>query len=102
MLPVFQGMSRAGQAQKLCFLNFTLQSVLCARNVSDLLTGMLLALRSLYLLVQKLGDGLLCPDVLPPSCLSLLPPFPGSAGVCCRVLGWGACTAQCHLRVPGR
>lgn len=59
-----------------CFLNFTLQSVLCAYNVSGLQAGVLLVLRRLYLLVHKLGDGLLCPDMLPPSSFSLLSPLP--------------------------
>lgn len=107
-----------------CFLNFMLWSVLCVYNVSSLQTGMLLVLRRLYLLVHKLGDGLLCPDALPLSCFSLLPLFPdsfstvqtctehqsplcgpcrqaGTVGACCRVLDRGACTAECHLCVPG-
>ena len=96
-----------------CFLNFTLQSDLCAYNVSSVQTGVLLVLRRLCLLVHELGNGLLC---LPPSRFSLLPPSPDSfsavqtgterrdraVGACCRVLERGASAAECHLCVPGR
>lgn len=98
-----------------CFLNFTLQSVLCARNVSGLQTGMPLGSRRLCLLVHALGGGLLCCfSLLPPAqtpsaqCRAHQPPLPrpcrqaGTAGACCCVLARGACTAECHLCVPGR
>lgn len=84
-----------------CFLNFTLQSVLCACSVSGLQTGMPLVSRRLCLLVHKLGGGLLCcfsflPAAQAPSaqCRAHQLPLPGprcragTAGACCRVLAW--------------
>lgn len=114
-----RGTSRAEQRRNsYCFLNFTLQNVLCAYNVPSLQTGILLVLRSLLLLAHQLGAGLLCPGVLPPSCFPLCPsfldpfgtaqmcpehplPLP-TAGACCGVAERGARTAECHLCVPGR